>query len=98
MNLIDQLRVMANTDILVGVHGAGLTHALFMKPQTVLIELAPPSHQSFNFFQTIAQANGIHYIRQIDGISGTDDQLTIDVSTHTKPLLEALLHFKEFKL
>lgn len=38
---LEQVAILASTDILIGPHGAGLTNVLFMKPQSVLIELIP---------------------------------------------------------
>lgn len=37
----NQVALMASSDVLIGPHGAGLTNVLFMKPQSVLIELLP---------------------------------------------------------
>ena len=37
----EQVRQLASADILIGPHGAGLTHVLFMRPHSVLIELLP---------------------------------------------------------
>lgn len=37
----EQINVAANSDIMIGPHGAGMTHVLFLKPQSVLIELIP---------------------------------------------------------
>ena len=37
----EQIRAAAAADVLIGPHGAGLTHVLFQKPQSVLIELIP---------------------------------------------------------
>lgn len=37
----EQINVAANSDIMIGPHGAGMTHILFLKPQSVLIELIP---------------------------------------------------------
>ena len=37
----EQVRQSASADILIGPHGAGLTHVLFMRPHSVLIELLP---------------------------------------------------------
>ena len=37
----DQVALLASIDVLIGPHGAGLTNVLFMKPQSVLIELLP---------------------------------------------------------
>lgn len=36
-----QLQLIANTDILIGMHGAGLTHAVFLPKRSALIELVP---------------------------------------------------------
>ena len=35
-----QIRTYANTDILVGLHGAGLTNIVFMPPNSLIVELA----------------------------------------------------------
>lgn len=37
----EQINVAAKSDILIGPHGAGMTHILFLRPQSVLIELIP---------------------------------------------------------
>lgn len=36
-----QLQLVANADVLVGMHGAGLTHAMFLPKRSALIELVP---------------------------------------------------------
>ena len=35
-----QIRTYASTDILIGLHGAGLTNIVFMPPNSLVIELA----------------------------------------------------------
>ena len=35
-----QIRMYANTDILIGLHGAGLTNIIFMPPNSLVVELA----------------------------------------------------------
>jgi protein O-GlcNAc transferase len=35
----DQLNITLNTDILIGMHGSGLTHLLFLPDWAVLFEL-----------------------------------------------------------
>ncbi|KJX95149.1 DUF563 domain-containing protein [Zymoseptoria brevis] len=44
-----QLETVASTDILVGVHGAGLTHGMFLKPNSTIVEIRPPvmDHKGF---------------------------------------------------
>ena len=36
-----QIRAAAETDVLIGVHGAGLANMLYMKPNSAVVELAP---------------------------------------------------------
>ena len=45
----EQLRLVRETDVLVGVHGAGLTHAMFLKPGAAVAEIIPPdlNHKGF---------------------------------------------------
>ncbi|ETN41846.1 uncharacterized protein HMPREF1541_03785 [Cyphellophora europaea CBS 101466] len=37
----DQINVARKTDVLVGVHGAGLTHGLFLPPKSAIVEFMP---------------------------------------------------------
>ncbi|KAE9971924.1 hypothetical protein EG328_005296 [Venturia inaequalis] len=56
----DQARISSETDILAGVHGAGLTHAMFQKPGSALVEIIP---KDFNFkgFRNLAKLAGHQY-------------------------------------
>lgn len=39
--ILEQIYLMQNTDFIISMHGAGLTNCLFMKPQSILLELTP---------------------------------------------------------
>ena len=45
----EQLRIVQSTDILIGVHGAGLTHEMFLQPGSTVVEILPPNihHKGF---------------------------------------------------
>ena len=44
LSLIEQLTVAANTEALIGPHGAGIIHAMFMRERGLLIELVAPTY------------------------------------------------------
>jgi protein O-GlcNAc transferase len=68
VNLIDlaelpmseQVRIASESDILAGVHGAGLTHAMFQRPDSALVEIIP---HGFNHkgFRNLAKMRGLKY-------------------------------------
>jgi hypothetical protein len=55
-----QVRLVAAHDVLVGVHGNGLTNALWMRPGSLLLEIFPPNahHYDYQFF---AELCGLQY-------------------------------------
>lgn len=72
----DQIDIIRHTDILVGVHGAGLTHSMFLRQNSAVVEILP---QDFNYkgFRNLAQLARLQYFpiraqRTID--SSNDDQ------------------------
>jgi glycoprotein 2-beta-D-xylosyltransferase len=58
----EQLALVAATDVLVGMHGAGLTHALFLPPWAGLVELFPDYFSPRSrHFRRIAEWRGLFY-------------------------------------
>ncbi|KAL2850712.1 hypothetical protein BJY01DRAFT_125539 [Aspergillus pseudoustus] len=49
ISFAEQLAVAQQTDVLVGVHGAGLTHGIFLPAHSAMVEILPPSlnHKGF---------------------------------------------------
>lgn len=61
-NMTEQLRYISNTDILVGMHGAGLSHTLFLPKHAGLIELYPNYWPMANrHFRAMARWRKLHY-------------------------------------
>ena len=57
-----QLQLISETDILIGMHGAGLAHTLFLPPHAGLIELYPKYWPTANrHFRAMAQWRHLHY-------------------------------------
>ncbi|XP_033755782.1 beta-1,2-xylosyltransferase-like [Pecten maximus] len=63
LNVENQVELIYYTDILIGVHGAGLGHVILMRPGSSLIELFPTSYFFFRnrHFENLARWVGIHY-------------------------------------
>jgi capsular polysaccharide biosynthesis protein len=57
-----QLATIANTDVLIGMHGAGLVHTLYLPPHAQLVEIYPKSFaKGHNPFKAIAGWRGLGY-------------------------------------
>ncbi|XP_067667634.1 uncharacterized protein [Haliotis asinina] len=60
LTIREQIQLMTETDILIGVHGAGLALSLFQVPGTGLIELFPHGYRN-NHMEHLAVWSGKHY-------------------------------------
>lgn len=60
LTFTDQLRLMRETAVLCGLHGAGLANLLFCPPGAHLVEIADPGFPNPNFY-ALAAALGHHY-------------------------------------
>lgn len=72
----EQLGVARETDVLVGVHGAGLTHTMFMREGVgAVVELQPPE-LLHNGFRNLAAMMGLNYYRLHGSVGavGSDSQ------------------------
>jgi len=64
MNPLDQIREVQQATTLVGQHGAGLVHMLWMPPNSHVVEIAPPlPSQVEHIFQELARTLGHSYER-----------------------------------
>lgn len=64
--LAQQLEIINHTDILIGMHGAGLIYSLLAKPNSGLIEIFPCHFSyphTFYTFYAIAAARSLYYAR-----------------------------------
>ncbi|OBT62436.1 hypothetical protein VE03_08619 [Pseudogymnoascus sp. 23342-1-I1] len=74
LSFAEQIEVVRGTDILVGVHGAGLTHAMFLPESAVVVEILPEGleHKGFrNFAALLGHAYfSAHGVKARDGRDG----------------------------
>ena len=64
-----QVRVVAAHDVLVGVHGNGLTNALWMRPGSLVLEFFPEGARHYDY-QFFAELCGVNYFG-FEGMSKT---------------------------
>ncbi|KAF3906535.1 hypothetical protein ABW20_dc0107520 [Dactylellina cionopaga] len=79
----EQLNIIVQTDVLVGVHGAGHTHAFFLPSQSSVVEILPEDFKHRGF-RNLAALRGLRYFSdhaQIvnDGEKSSDDWQNKDV-------------------
>ena len=85
LTMREQLEITSATDILIGVHGAGLSHSIFLQPEAILIEIHP-LYRQHRHFRNAARLSGKLYmpIRSMYQVSctGTSDEIHVDVQVH----------------
>ncbi|CAG8044581.1 unnamed protein product [Penicillium salamii] len=72
----DQLEIVQKTNILVGVHGAGLTHAMFLPPRSTVVEIIPDKVDN-RAYENLASLMGHSYLSAVssrapESFFGTD--------------------------
>jgi len=73
LNFKDQVNAVANTDVLLGVHGNGLSHTLFLPKGSTLIELFPKDCLRVEY-RIFAQIRELNYFGMISGRGWIDDE------------------------
>lgn len=60
MGFEEQLRIVQGTHVLAGVHGAGMMHAILLRPGSAIVEILPPG-VDFMGFRNVARSLGHGY-------------------------------------
>lgn len=86
----EQLALAQRTDILLGMHGAGLCHSLFQPGHGALVELFPCNYPARNYhYENIARWRGLTYRRWVNrdpGLEVGPDQTRVPLPALTKIL------------
>jgi capsular polysaccharide biosynthesis protein len=77
LDFMDQVRLYAQAEAVIGPHGAGFTNMAFAPQSATLIELIPKSRK-LPFFPAIADAIGQHYLKLEGPIVQTFDKMSPD--------------------
>ena len=63
LSFSDVLKMMWDTDVLIGLHGNGLSNAAFMRRDCVMVELLPEVQFKGRLFETVASTAGLRYAK-----------------------------------
>ncbi|KAI9733653.1 MAG: hypothetical protein M1834_003255 [Cirrosporium novae-zelandiae] len=90
----EQLRVIRKTNILVGVHGAGLTHQMFLRNGSTVVEIQPPDmfHKGFS---NLARLLNHRYVSAHSSETERSQEIMIDDGQEVDP---NDWHFKDMKM
>jgi len=58
MSLVDEINLMQQVDVLIGVTGSGLSNLAFMRPGSVVVELSSPLHVTDFFPLLVSRVHG----------------------------------------
>ena len=98
LSLADQVRLAHDTDILVGVHGAGLTHGMFLPPGSAIVEFMPFSLDHRGFQNMAKMLGHLHFgANTVDDTALTDakgdwqeDDVVVDEADWMREIMAAV--------
>lgn len=61
IDICEQMKLVHDCDVYMGVHGAGLVHSWWLHEDALLLELVPPSHAGIPSFATLTKLAGRRY-------------------------------------
>lgn len=99
MNFVEQLKAIRNTNILVGIHGAGLMLIMFAAEEAVLLEIHP-SYRQDRHFRHAARMTGKLYLpvraSKRETCQGTSDNVMVPIDEFTLALDGAIRLARNF--
>ena len=90
MDICEQMQLVHDCDVYVGVHGAGLVHAWWLHDDAAVLELVPSSQAGNPSFKTLTMVTGRRYHSL--SISGSTYRVSVDVK-RTISLIESIADF-----
>ena len=87
--LCEQVRIAHETDILLGVHGAGLVHLWWMQDKSLLFELVPHSQLANPTFKMLSALTGKKYYG-FSRVSGSEKEVIVNTDLVVNELKKLL--------
>ena len=78
MEICEQIRLVHDADVLIGVHGAGLVHLWWLKDHALLFEMVPSRQKSNPSFKMLSTLTGRRYYGY-EKLKGAEKKIIVDV-------------------
>ncbi len=83
---VEQVQLLAETDVLIGQHGAGLANMMWMKPGSIVIEIQPPLIAPIDrIFASLAGAISLNHLT----VAQTDEHAPIEAAAVERAVVNA---------
>jgi protein O-GlcNAc transferase len=79
----EQIRLIRTTDLLVGVHGAGLTQLIFLNDNSSVLEVVPSSYSARRHFRALSAYLGHQYYSVMASFVRGEDFVRLDDSFYS---------------
>ncbi|TMW61784.1 hypothetical protein Poli38472_010847 [Pythium oligandrum] len=86
LSLVDQMRLMVESDVVIGMHGAGMVNVLWTRPETLVVEIFPRERYRWGY-RNLCQFVGCEWHEFRGGNDSTTD-LIHNVDDKTIPYRE----------
>lgn len=83
----EQLGVIQETDVLVGVHGAGMAHSMFLPDESSVVEILP-HNLDYRVFRNLAKLRGHRYFSAHAELVGSGEWGSLDVDMDEDSFIE----------
>jgi len=94
LSFMEQIGHLSNCDVLVGVHGAGMTHLLWLQPESVVIEMLPHNLDgtppAYAYYRNIAKLTGQTYFGIVAKSVDNSANYQVDLAEARRALEAAL--------
>lgn len=84
LSFAEQVHIIGHTDLLISVHGNGLSHILFLPPKARVVEIYPPGSHGFDY-QLFAEARCLPYRKIIAGQGVVTTKQSYELSSFGNP-------------
>jgi hypothetical protein len=88
--LVEQVTIIRKLDILLTVHGAGVTNIAWLRPCSIVLEVFPYGYYIPNYFGTLAEKSGSIYFSWESSLKNTKQKLLLLERPHCQKIFDTL--------